>query len=145
MWIVATTIVLITHDMRPLNPEAYAYLPAPCYTELECDIVAYPTAILNVWVVLLGLFYIIGILISTFERQLRFLSFITLGMCTVLTVLLYTFFFRYVCLHMICVGHAQLIMFFPGFEAGGGTQPTGTSYSRKALRYVAISTFLRCQ
>jgi len=95
MWIVAITILLITHDKLPLNPEAYAYLPAPCYTELECDIVAYPTAILNVWVVLLGLFYIIAILISSLARQTRFLSFITLGMCTVLAVLLYTFFFRY--------------------------------------------------
>ena len=127
MWIVAITIVLITHDKLPLNPEAYAYLPAPCHTELECDIVAYPTAMLNVWVVLLGLFYVIAILISSLARRTRFLSFITLGMCTVLVVLLYIFFFRYVCLHMIGVGHAQLIMFFSGPEAVGGTQPAGTS------------------
>ena len=127
MWIVAITIVLITHDKLPLNPEAYAYLPAPCHTELECDIVAYPTAMLNVWVVLLGLFYVIAILISSLARRTRFLSFITVGMCTVLVVLLYIFFFRYVCLHMIGVGHAQLIMFFSGPEAVGGTQPAGTS------------------
>lgn len=133
MWIIAITIVLITHDKLPLNSEAYTYLPAPCYTELECDIVAHPTAILNVWVVLLGLFYIVAILVSSFARQLRFLSFITLGMCMVLGVLLWTFFFRYVRLHMIGVGHAQLIIIFPGPEAVGGAQRPGTSYSRQGL------------
>jgi hypothetical protein len=130
MWIVAS-LLLITRDKLPLNPEAYA--TAPCYTELECDIVAYPTAILNVWVVLLGFFYIIAILISSLARQTRFPSFITLGMCTVLAVLLYTFFFRYVCHRMIGAGHVQLIMFFPGPEAVGSTQPTGTSYSRQGI------------
>ena len=96
MLIVGTTMVLIAHDKVPLNREAYAYLPAPCYTELECDIVASPTAKLQVVVVLLGLLYIIAILISSLTRQPQFLSFLTLGMCTFLVLSLIFFFFRYV-------------------------------------------------
>lgn len=96
MCIVAITILLITHDKLPLNPEAYAYLSAPCYTELECDIVAYPTVMLNVWVVLLGLLYIIAILISSLGRQTWFPSFVKLEMCTVLAVLPYAFSVMYV-------------------------------------------------
>ncbi|KAF8346173.1 hypothetical protein F5887DRAFT_125340 [Amanita rubescens] len=93
--IVAATIIVVTHNKAPLNPDAYAYLPTPCYTELECDIVTNPIVNLHLLVVLLGLFYVLVILISGLTFNLRFLNFVTLGMCCALVLLLRALFFRY--------------------------------------------------
>jgi hypothetical protein len=125
--IVAATIVLVTHNKAPLNPDAYAYFPTPCYTELECDIVTSPIANLHLLVVLLGLFYVLVVLISSLTPTLRFLNFVTLGMCCALVLLLRSLFFRYVSLHLIGVSmHSNIL---PGLDAVGGTRSTGTCHS----------------
>ena len=138
--IVAATFILLTHNKAPLNPDAYTYLPAPCYTELECDIVANPIANLHLLVVLLGLFYVLVILISSLTFTLRFLNFVTLGMCCALMLLLRALFFRYVSLHLIGVQYTPIS--YQGLTLLAVLDLQEPVTRDRALKYVVNSDFI---